>query len=197
VYDPSNAVVPNAAITATGLDTHNEEAAKTAADGSYTFQHIPPGRYLLEVRAPGFARLQKEILLGGAQRVDLILDVGRVAETIDVVAQRPAAAAASPATVPHRIRVGGSVQATKLTYRVPPIYPQHAKEAGIQGSVVLQAVIGTDGNLLSVQPVSMSADPELVQAARDAVSQWRYQPTLLNGKPVEVVTTITVNFRLE
>ena len=63
--------------------------------------------------------------------------------------------------------------------------------------MVLQGVIGTDGSLLSLQVLSKSVDPELAQAARDAVSQWRYEPTLLNGQPVEVVTSITVNFHLE
>jgi TonB family protein len=93
--------------------------------------------------------------------------------------------------------VGGNVQATKLVYRVPPAYPEHAKQNGLQGVVVLQAVIGINGSLLSIQPLSKSVDAELVQAAQDAVSQWRYEPVLLNGHPVEAVTTITVNFRLE
>ena len=198
VYDPSHGVIPRATITATGLDTHNKEAASAGLDGSYSFQGIPAGRYLVQVRAPGFAMFQKEVTLQAGQllRLDPVLDVGAVNETINVVGQKPSTSVQTGA-VPHRIRVGGNVQATKLVYRVPPLYPQHAQEAGIQGAVVLQGVIGTDGNLLSLETVSRSADAELVQAARDAVSQWRYQPTLLNGQPVEVVTTITVNFSLQ
>jgi TonB family protein len=198
VYDPSHGVIPRATVTATGLDTHNKEAASAGLDGSYSFQGIPAGRYLIQVRAPGFAMFQKELVLQAGQplRLDPVLDVGAVNETIDVVGQKPSTSVQASG-VPHRIRVGGNVQATKLVYRVAPIYPQHAQEAGIQGAVVLQGVIGTDGSLLSLETVSKSADPELVQAARDAVSQWRYQPTLLNGQPVEVVTTITVNFSLQ
>ena len=69
-----------------------------------------------------------------------------------------------------------------------------ARRAGIQGDVVLHAIIGTDGRILELRVVSGS--PLLVRAAVDAVQQWRYQPTLLDGEPVEVETTITVTFTL-
>jgi TonB family protein len=61
----------------------------------------------------------------------------------------------------------------------------------------MNAVIGKDGSLLSLAVVSKLADPDLAAAALEAARQWRYQPTLLNGEPVEVLTTITVNFKLE
>jgi hypothetical protein len=64
------------------------------------------------------------------------------------------------------------------------------------GPVSLQAVIGISGRILSLSPES-GPDPDLIKAAMDAVSQWRYMPTLLNGVPVEVATTIIVNFQLE
>jgi TonB family protein len=62
---------------------------------------------------------------------------------------------------------------------------------------VLKAVIGVDGRLLSLGAASASSDPELTKAALDAVQQWTYEPTLLNGEPMEVATTITVTFRLQ
>ena len=199
VSDASGAVVPRAKVTAIGLDTHNREVAYTGPVGQYEFRNIPAGRYSIEVRAPGFAVSQKEVLLTAGQPVAVnpVLEIGDVSENVDVVAPQPATAQPQPQGIPQRIRVGGNVQATKLVYRVPPVYPQHAAETGIHGVVVLQGVISTDGSLLSLASLSKSADAELVQAARDAVSQWRYQPTLLNGEPVEVVTTITVNFKLE
>lgn len=75
---------------------------------------------------------------------------------------------------------------------VEPIYPPDAKAAGIQGSVVLDAVIGKDGNIASLKLVS--GPPELTKAAWEAVKQWTYKPYLLNGDPIAVETTITVTF---
>lgn len=200
VYDPSRAVVPRVTITATGLDTHNKEVAYSRADGSYSFNSLPAGRYLIEARVPGFKTFQQvQVVADGANvAFNASLEIGGVSETVDVVGQKPALATPpAPRGIPQRIRVGGNVQAVKLVYKVPPVYPEHAKQNGIQGTIVLQGIIAKEGTLLSLEVASRTADPELAQAARDAVSQWRYEPTLLNGQPVEVVTTITVNFRLE
>ncbi|HJY87376.1 MAG TPA: TonB family protein [Candidatus Acidoferrales bacterium] len=99
-----------------------------------------------------------------------------------------------PRETPKRIRVGGQVQAAQLVNKVQPLYPALAKQARIQGTVRLQAVIAKDGSVVELQVIS--GHPLLVQAALDAVRQWRYRPTLLNGEPVEVVTTIDVVFTL-
>jgi protein TonB len=80
---------------------------------------------------------------------------------------------------------------------VKPVYPEAARQLGTQGTVTLDGVIGTDGSVLSLQSASQSTPVELVAAATEAVRQWRYTPTLLNGVPVEVQLTILVNFRLQ
>jgi len=98
-----------------------------------------------------------------------------------------------PAT-PQRIRVGGNVQSAKLVRQPKPVYPPLAKQARIQGTVRFQAIIGKDGSIQNLQLIS--GHPLLVPSATDAVKQWVYQPTLLNGEPVEVVTQIDVNFTL-
>jgi protein TonB len=90
--------------------------------------------------------------------------------------------------------VGGDVQAAKLVNAPKPEYPTLAKVARVQGTVRLEAIIGTDGRVQDLQVIS--GHPMLVKAAMEAVSQWRYQPTLLNGVPVEVQTEINVNFIL-
>jgi TonB family protein len=95
---------------------------------------------------------------------------------------------------PNRIRVGGNVQQAKLVSQVRPVYPPEAKAQRIQGQVTLQAVIDKDGTVANL--VVLSGDPMLVPASMEAVRQWRYQTTLLNGDPVEVVTQIDVNFTL-
>ena len=95
---------------------------------------------------------------------------------------------------PTRIRVGGNVQQAKLLVKVMPVYPPEAKAQGIEGTVVFQATIDKDGTVASL--MVLSGDPMLVTAAMDAVKQWQYSTTLLNGDPVEVVTDIQVNFTL-
>ena len=95
---------------------------------------------------------------------------------------------------PPRVRVGGVVQAAKIVHQVMPVYPPLARQARISGTVRLDAVIGRDGIIQSLQV--MSGHPWLAQAALDAVRQWVYRPTLLNGEPVEVLTQIDVNFKL-
>jgi protein TonB len=95
---------------------------------------------------------------------------------------------------PSRIKVGGIVQQAKLLQMVRPIYPPLAREARIQGTVVLAAVIGTDGTVRELHYIS--GPPLLVQAAMEAVRQWLYKPTRLNGRPVTVETTIKVIFTL-
>jgi protein TonB len=98
------------------------------------------------------------------------------------------------AATPQRIRVGGNVQAAKLIRQPKPIYPPLAKQARISGHVMLNAIIGKDGTIQNLTVAS--GHPLLVPAAMEAVKQWVYQPTLLNGEAVEVVTQIDVNFTL-
>jgi TonB family protein len=100
-------------------------------------------------------------------------------------------AAAGP---PTRIRIGANVQQAKRLVTVTPVYPAEAKAQRIEGEVRLEATLGKDGKVENLQV--LSGDPMLAAAALDAVRQWQYQTTLLNGDPVEVVTEIAVNFTL-
>jgi protein TonB len=95
---------------------------------------------------------------------------------------------------PVRIKVGGLVQQAKLIQAPQPVYPALARQARISGTVRLAAVIGRDGRIANLRVIT--GHPMLVPAAVDAVRQWEYQPTLLNGDPVEVATEIDVNFTL-
>jgi protein TonB len=95
---------------------------------------------------------------------------------------------------PARIRVGGNVSAARLLYQPKPEYPQLARLTRTEGAVEFEAIIGKDGTIEELKV--LSGHPLLVKAALEAVRQWRYQPTLLNGEPIEVVTEITVNFKL-
>jgi protein TonB len=92
------------------------------------------------------------------------------------------------------LRIGGHAEEANLIYKVMPIYPPLAKSARVEGSVEFTAFISKEGMIENLQLVR--GHPLLVKAAKEAVLQWRYRPTLLNGVSVEVVTDITVNFRL-
>jgi protein TonB len=91
--------------------------------------------------------------------------------------------------------VGGDVAQSNIVYKVNPQYPPSAREARIEGVVILNVQIAKDGTVSEIKVIS-SSDPRLLTGVVDAVRQWVYKPTLLNGEPVEVVTTVTINFSL-
>jgi TonB family protein len=91
-------------------------------------------------------------------------------------------------------RIGGAVMQSQLVSQAKPVYPPLAKAARVQGTVTFEALIDTDGHVQNLQLVS--GPPLLVPASMTAVQQWVYKPTLLNGNPVEVITTVDVNFTL-
>ena len=93
-----------------------------------------------------------------------------------------------------RITIGGNVQQSKLVSQPRPVYPPLAKQARIQGVVHLQALISKEGNVVNLAVIS--GHPLLIPSALEAVQQWVYQKTLLNGEPVEVMTQIDVNYTL-
>jgi TonB family protein len=120
---------------------------------------------------------------------------------VELIAHRPAdvsgnRAVASSSGLPaaSTIQVEGSIQEAKLIKKTTPAYPQVAKAARVQGIVQLKATIGLDG---LVQNLQLLGGPQLlVQSAMHAVRQWQYEPTLVNGSPVAVVTTVDVSFTL-
>jgi protein TonB len=95
---------------------------------------------------------------------------------------------------PQRIKVGGNVQSAMIIRKTAPVYPQLAKSARVSGVVHVAAVISKDGTIQELH--SLGGPALLIQAAMDAVKTWIYKPTMLNGEPVQVETTIDVNFTL-
>jgi TonB family protein len=100
-----------------------------------------------------------------------------------------------PASHPQRVRVSEGISVGLLVLKVQPEYPSEAREARIQGQVLLKAVISKEGSI--EQLTLVSGHPMLAPAAIDAVKQWRYRPYLVMGYPVEVDTQIRVNFQLQ
>ena len=98
------------------------------------------------------------------------------------------------AAKPIRLRVSSGVAEGLKIHNAQPEYPREAREKGIAGDVILRATIDTKGNMVNLNPVQ--GDPILVKAAMDAVKKWKYRPYILKGKPVEVETTIKIQFHL-
>lgn len=128
------------------------------------------------------------------------VDANAAANSVLGVMGAPSGLAAAPPAVPVKpkshpapVRIG-TLSEANLIRKVQPVYPPLAKSAGIQGTVEFTATIGKEGNIENLQLVR--GHPLLVRAARDAVLQWKYRPTLLNGQPVEVITDIVVKFTL-
>lgn len=209
IFDISDATVPNATVIMTNQKVDTVDMTTSDALGNFVFKALPAGEYEMKVLKPGFATyLAPQVVLdpGRDLALNAKLQMGVLTDTVDVhvqaegsakAAQTAEAAEAKTKARNMRIRIGGNVQAAKIINpRVRPIYPESAKAAGVQGTVLLHAVVSKDGRPLSLQVLNSQVNPDLARAAVEAVSQWRYQPTLLNGEPVEIDTTIQVNFTL-
>jgi len=201
IHDPSGTGVRNATVILTNHKSNAIVMTASDGDGSFRFKSLPAGEYEMKVVKRGFEVYRApEVALetGREASQNVTLEVAAVMEEVDVVPEGTVKPLPGSETggKPSRLRLGGQVQATKLLNKVTPVYPAAAKAAGIEGTVILHAVIGMDGKPLSLRVMNSQADPELARAAVESVSQWRYRPTLLNGEPIEVDTTIMVNFSL-
>jgi periplasmic protein TonB len=136
------------------------------------------------------------VLLRGQQRQDANLGLGTM--TIgSVVLPSPAItpSGAGPGAAPRQpVRVGGNVRPPTKIRNVPPMYPQEALDARVQGVVIMEVTIDEQGRVSDARV--LRSIPLLDQAAIDAVRQWEFTPTLLNGEPVPVIMTVTVQFSL-
>lgn len=108
--------------------------------------------------------------------------------------QTPPVPLPDPAVPQGRLKVSMGIQEAKLIHRVDPAYPALARQIRLEGTVVLRALIAKDGTVQSLEVVN--GHPLFLRATLEAVAQWRYQPTLLSGEPLEVETLVTVIFRL-
>lgn len=169
----------------------------------------PPQPVVKEIKAPKIINIQKmtaptvipknvEVVKDEAPVVYTNSGEGVAGGTGNVlgglIGSGPAGPPPPPPTGPQRIRVGGNVEAASLINKIAPEYPPIAKTAHVSGTVILHAIIGKDGAIRELQYVS--GPPLLMKSALDAVKQWRYKPTMLNGEAVEVDTTIDVVFSL-
>jgi protein TonB len=130
----------------------------------------------------------------GERIPNIFNDVVRAPLPPPAVEAAPAPVARAIPVAPRQVMVGGRVKMARLIHRVEPRYPPLALQMRVSGVVELVGIIATDGRIRELKLVSGS--PLLAPAAREAVRQWIYEPTLLNGEPVEVIAPISVIFRL-
>jgi TonB family protein len=197
VYDPTGAVVPDAALTLEDAQHHTMRAT-TDSQGRFTFAPVAPGSYVLSVTLRGFSPLKEETELRVARDWDraITLQVGVLQESV-WIEQKRTGGSPPAATGPAPIRVGGNIRPPKKIHHQQAVYPQSMIAAGVEGKVQLEATITGEGAVRSVRVLTAQVHPDLALAAADAVRQWKFEPTLLNGKPVEVVIKVTVDFRLK
>ena len=132
--------------------------------------------------------------IGGSGGSSTFLDGFSREATRAVLPPEPSASTAKAEAHVTRIQRGGEVQHANLVRQVKPSYPHTAIIMRVQGAVILEAIIDREGRVENLK--ALSGHPLLIRAAFEAVQQWRYRPTLLNGQPVEVLTQVTVNFSL-
>jgi protein TonB len=144
------------------------------------------------IEAPSSITKETGLEAGFEDRVASVIDGGIVGEITHGLVEPDLPA---PPAVQQPIRVGGTIRQPVKVRDVAPVYPQIAQAARVQGIVILEATIGADGQVINARV--LRSVPLLDQAALDAVKQWQFTPTLLNGAPVPVVMTVTVQFKLQ
>jgi TonB family protein len=216
VVDSTGAPVPGVTVRLASKSSATFEV-KTDASGQFQFVPLPPEDYALSAHLVGFKQAQETVRLAGKPiRLDLKLVLGAVTESINIVGGASDGVAAGVAGgvrggvsggasegVPSRLQrvlenckastIGGNIRAPRKLRDVRPIYSPKLQADGISGTVVLTATIGADGKVANIE-VLRSGHPDLDAAAMEAVSQWEFDPTVLNCTPTETQMTITLRF---
>ena len=196
VYDSSGAVLPGVEMALVN-DQGVKWSTPTDGGGRFEFAPVGAGKYVLEASVPGFRSFRQDVVLEREKdwKKAITLQLGELQETIMVTARRPAQVAPPPPSA-GVVRVGGNIKVPTKVFNVAPVYPASMQAAGLEGVVKLDVLIATDGAVASVRVADSQVHPAFAAAASDAVKQWKFTPTLLNGRPVEVEMTASISFSL-
>jgi TonB family protein len=192
LHDTSGAAIADANVSIFDPDNSAKQEAMTSSDGKFSFNDTKAGQYILRIEKPGFASIFRVFDLKADWKMEhefTMANSGGEAIPDSMIVPN------SGADQPKHIRVGGQVAQNNLITKVPPIYPVAAKKAGVQGIVELSATISREGVPVELRVISSPSD-DLSESSLEAVRQWRYRPTLLNGQPVEIETAVIVNYTL-
>lgn len=190
VRDANGSGAKNATVIMTNRKSNTSVMTVSDADGNFTFKSLPVGEYEMKVVKAGFAVYRASGLEPSeVSSHNVTLEAAAAGEGGNVMP------ALDPGAKPP-LALDSGVESAKILTKVTPSYPAAAKEARVQGAVTLDAIIGVDGKVQALRVRNAEIDPELARAAVESVSQWRYRPTLLNAEPIEIATTVVVNFTL-
>ena len=208
VMDQTGGRTPGAQVSITDQKTQAKFDTTTNSSGEFVF-NVPPGTYDVSALLVGFkktVRMGVELIEGGSTNLPITLEVGALSEEIHV---RCVASPSGPASVLQflfpvltaqernvPIRIGGQIRPPKKLKDAHPVCPSPIPDLLSSGTavvVIFEARIGVDGLVKDLRAIR-SPSAELVTSAIDAINQWEFSPTLLNGQPVEVVMTVTVSF---
>jgi TonB family protein len=219
VVDETNGFLPGTTLVLTNAASKARHEVRSDRTGHFEFVGLPSGDYTLQVIQPGFAPFSDAITIAGRDITRAFqVQVGSLQETISITApDKSQAAASNPISDEERAQrtlavrqkaqsrlqsatekcatattggMGGNILQPWKLVDVKPIYPEHLTSARIGGTVMMEALIGTDGDIRVLE----SPHPDLDRAAAEAVRRWEFTPTILNCTPIEVRMNITANF---
>ena len=201
--DPSGRVLPGATmrLSAIGHDAIHE--TQTDSTGAFQFPEVADGDYMLSARLPGFLSGRQRVRVSASMApLNLTLPIGNLRETVTVKSGDPVPSSSPVRPMPSAppcgsTEVGGNLKPPMKLRSVSPRYRTEWSANNMEGDVLLQAVIGTDGRVRGVEAVSPSMHTDLDEEAIRAVSQWEFSPTYLNCQAVEVRIFVTVSFKLD
>jgi TonB family protein len=205
VADAQGGALPNATLSLSNVANQSRHEVRSDEAGRFEFVGLPGATYILDVAVPGFSALRETLTLapGQVQHRALTLQIGKLQETIRITYDANSRENRAPSTAGARIQVptkpctpsstGGRITPPMKLRDVKPRVSDRMIDQQLQGQVVLEATIGTDGLVKEVRPVD-PVDPELEAVATAAVKEWEFSPTTLNCVPVEVSMTVTVTF---
>jgi beta-lactamase regulating signal transducer with metallopeptidase domain len=203
VFDPQNLGVPRATVSLADPRSETRHEVKSDATGRFEFVGLTPGDYKLEVKMPGFKAVDRTVsVMGRHVDQDVMLTLGSLTESITLAyspqpaaaPEKPRVATATPKPAACQASTsGGNIRPPMKVRDVKPVYPASGDTAE-EGTVLIDARIGTDGTVVSAVPRE-PASLRLAESAVEAVNQWRFTPTLLNCVPVEVAMTVNVQFQ--
>jgi TonB family protein len=203
--DETGAVLVNATLALSNVRTQAKYEVRTDQSGAFEFVGLPAGDYAFEARVPGFEPLTEDVSVGVGESLhkNVALKIGTVQETITVTADREpdasrqgsrvaTARAPRPRPCPNPA-VGGCIGPPVKVKDVRPLYPPALSESAMRGIVSIEGQIGMDGRMKDMRVIS-SPHPAFERAALDAVGEWEFTPTTLNGRVVDTRINVSVTF---